>query len=290
MKLHHWHTLRCLLAALAVCCALGAVAAGSASAYRRTGVYQTFGELPRDWHTPYRLVDGIPLVDYGSFKARNPVTSAQYGLANYSLWLRYHDHLRWVVARRVANWLVRTQRHDGKWVYSFSFQPPGAGEPLARGWSSSLAQAQGLSLLERVYRRTHGATYLKAIERAIKPLRVSVGKGGLSRRYHGRLFFEEYPTAQINFSFNGDLQTLIGLYDADDLVPAAKSLFSRGVKTVAANLAVFDSHAGYSLYSIASPTPPPPGYNPAIRSELRILAQLTGRAIFSRYAEIWSAP
>jgi hypothetical protein len=75
-----------------------------------------------------------------------------------------------------------------------------------------------------------------------------------------------------------------------DLVPAAQTLFTEAVRTVADNLARFDSHAGYSYYSLASRTPCPPGYNAAIRSELRILASLTGRPTFAHYAQLWTAP
>ncbi len=118
----------------------------------------------------------------------------------------------------------------------------------------------------------------------------SVAASGLDHWFHGRIIFEEYPTARINFSFNGDLQTLIGLYDADDLVPLAHSLFERGVASVVRDLPVFNSGQGWSYYSIALPTHPPAGYDPAIHSELLILAQVTGQKAFSRYAAIWNAP
>ena len=266
------------------------VSPAKTKAQERVAVYQTFGELPRHWKSPYPLVDGIPMVNYGTFRARNPVTSAQYGLANYSLWVRYHDHYRWLTARHVAGWLVRTQHRNGEWEYSFFEPAPGSTETLAPGWGSALAQGQALSLLERVYRVTHKRSYLRAIERALRPLRTPVAKGGLSRRLEGGIYFEEYPTGAVNFSLNGDLQTLIGVYDVADLVPAAHALFTQAVSTVAHNLARFDSHAGYSYYSLASRTSCPPGYNAAIRSELRILASLTERETFAHYAQVWSAP
>lgn len=92
--------------------------------YSRDGFYQTMGQLTRDWKSPYPLVNGVPMVDYGTFTARNPVTAAQYGLANYSLWLHFHDRYRWAAAKRVADWLVRTQHKDGKWEYSFPEPAP----------------------------------------------------------------------------------------------------------------------------------------------------------------------
>lgn len=280
----------CAAAVVGLSAGLPAMGKAAEQDYQRSGVYQTMGQLPRDWKTPYQLIDGIPLVNYGSFVARNPVTAAQYGLANYSIWLHYGDRYRFQTARHVADWLIFTQRSDGKWVYRFPEQAPGSETLLASGWGSALAQAQALSLLERVYRHSHDKAYLKAIERGIVPLTRSVAQGGFSRYYRGRLFFEEYPTPQINFSFNGDLQTLLGLYDVDELIPRAQKLFDRGVKAIAADLPVFDSHAGYSYYSLASRTPPPPGYNAAIRSELGILSEVTGRTIFDIYARRWAAP
>jgi hypothetical protein len=230
------------------------------------------------------------LVDYGTFTARNPVTAAQYGLANYSLWVVYHDARRLRVARHVADWLVFTQHGDGKWTYSFPEPTPGDTGTLPPGWSSSLAQAQALSLLERAYAVTHEADYLKAIERGLRPLERRIDQGGLNRVYRGGLIFEEYPTPTINFSFNGDLQTLLGLYDVSGLVPAAQRLFNDGVRSIARDLPTFNSHQGFSWYSLADHTEPPPGYNPAIRSELQILSQVTGRTIFRRYAKLWTAP
>ena len=279
-----------LLLALVIASVAVLAGAGRAEAYSRAGVYQTMGQLPRNWKTPYQLIDGIPLVNYGTFTARNPVTAAQYGLANYSLWEKYHDARRLRVARHVADWLLFTQAGDGKWTYKFPEPAPGSAETLASGWSSALAQAQAFSLLERVYRVTRDPAYLRAITRGLTPLDEPVARGGLNRLYRGGIIFEEYPTRAVNFSLNGDLQTLLGLYDIDDLVPLAHSLFIRGVASVARDLPSFDSHQGFSWYSVALRTRPPAGYDPAIRSQLRILSAVTGRGIFGRYAAIWTAP
>lgn len=143
---------------------------GRAGTYNRTGFYQTMGQLPRDWKSPYPLVNGIPMVDYGTYTARNPVTAAQYGLASYSLWIRYHDGFRWAAAKRVADWLVRTQHKNGEWEYAFPEPAPGSSQVLAPGWASALAQGQALSLLGRVYRHTHAARYLGAIQSGLVPL------------------------------------------------------------------------------------------------------------------------
>ena len=147
-----------------------------------------------------------------------------------------------------------------------------------------------MSLLERVYRRTHKASYLTAIERALKPLQTPVTKGGLGRSFDNGIYFEEYPTRTINFSLNGDLQTLIGIYDAADLVPAAQTLFTRAVRTVADNIGRFDSHAGYSYYSLGVADAVPSGLQRCnqIRAEHPRVADRT--RVFTHYARIWTAP
>jgi hypothetical protein len=75
-----------------------------------------------------------------------------------------------------------------------------------------------------------------------------------------------------------------------DLSPVAHRLFSDGVASIARDLPIFNSHQGCSWYSLVAHTPPPAGYDPAIRSELQILTAVTGRTIFRRYAAIWAAP
>ena len=253
----------------------------------RIGIYYSMHGLPRDWRTPYRLVDGVPMVDYPWGPERNPVTSAQYGLAVYSLWVAYHDPGRLHQAVRVADWLVRTQAADGKWLFEFAFQPPGS-DTLASGWSSALAQGQAVSLLERVYHWRPRPRYLRAIHRSLRPLQRTVEQGGLARFWNGNLYFEEYSTPQPNYVLNGDGQALIGLYEAEPLDPAARRLLTRGADGLAHTLDLFDSHQGRSYYNAVSKTFPPPSYDVIIRMMLRQLTRMTGRQIFAQYAGIWN--
>lgn len=264
--------------------------AAPAGAYDRFGPYQTMGQLPRNWHTPYRLVGGVPLVNYGTFWARNPVTAAQYGLANYSIWTQDHAWIRWHAARVTADWLVRNQTRMGTWPYSFIYVPPGGGQTFAPGWLSALAQGQALSLLERVYHTTRDNRYLAAIAAGLYSLETPVQEGGLERTYDGGLYFEEYATVGPNLSLNGDLQTLIGLYDAASVAPEAGRLFHLGVDSLAGTLQLWDSGHGYSYYSLAQRAPAPPSYNELIRVELRILTSVSKQPSFARYANLWSAP
>jgi hypothetical protein len=265
-------------------------APASAAATRhppRYGIYYSMHGLPRDWRSPYRIVGGVPMVDYPWGPERNPVTVVQWGLANYSLWAQYRDPGRWRHAVTVADWLVRNQTADGRWLYEFEFQPPGS-DPLAPGWSSALAQGQALSLLERVYHRSARPRYLRALHRAVRPLTRVVEQGGLARYWDGSLYFEEYSTPKPNYVLNGDGQALIGLYEAEPLDRQARRLFARGTDGLAQTLDLFDSHEGRSYYNAVSKTFAPPSYDPIIRQMLRQLTRMTGRQIFARYAEIWN--
>jgi heparosan-N-sulfate-glucuronate 5-epimerase len=255
----------------------------------RDGIYFSMHGLPREWRSPDRLVGGVPMHQYSWGPERNPVTAAQYGLAVYSLWIAYRDPGRLKQAVRVADWLVRTQKRNGKWLYHFPVHPIGSNQMLPVGWSSGLAQGQAISLLERVYHQHSRARYRRAIHRALRPLERTVEHGGLARHWDGKnLYFEEYPTAEPNFVLNGDAQTLIGLYEAEPLDPVARRLFKAGAAGLANTLHLFDSHQGRSYYCAASKTLAPENYSRLIRQILRALAPMTGRQIFARYAGIWN--
>lgn len=261
--------------------------------HSRHGGYQEMAHnVPRDWKSAYPLVDGLPQVPYpGAGPQFNPSTISAYGLANWSIWYRHGDKAPLVNAKRAADWLVNNQKKSGKWTYGFDYTPAGSQQPLQSGWSSALAQGQAMSLLGRAYNRWKDPKYLDAIHRALVPMRTSVPNKGLARWHNGGIYFEEYPTAQKNFVLNGNLQALLGLYDVSDISPVARSLFDRGVQTAARSVGEFDEPGQHrSFYSQASHMAPPVSYNPLIRDQLRDLSNVTGRQIFRRYANRWSAP
>jgi len=266
-----------------------------AQAHSRTGGYQNMAhEVARDYESPYPLVHGIPMVDYGSFRARNPVTTAQYGLANWTLWVLHHERDRLRRARRAADWLVATQRKTGQWLYRFAYRSPGTTMELPVPWASALAQGQAISLLRRLYFHTHRRQYLRAARRALAPLGRSVARGGLLRWRRGEIVFEEYPTERRSLPLNGHLQTLIGLYDLSDLSPTARRWFRRGVRSAAGILPDYDAGGGRSLYSLVNLSGFPPfladdGYHSEHVEELRLLNRLSPHRAFRRYIARWSS-
>lgn len=266
-----------------------ALAKGSA----RTGEYQTMGSLARDWTSPYPLIGGVPMVDYGTFQARNPVTSAQYGLAMWSLWKHYGDRPRLRAALRVADWLVTTQQPSGKWVYRFDYASPGTTMPLAAPWGSALAQGQGISLLRRAYHRTGRAIYLRAAKRALQPLRRPVADGGLSVRLPEGVMYEEYPSERPSLPLNGHIQALLGLYDLADVSPAARRMFARGADTLVRVLPQYNAGGGWSYYNLVyqvgfAPVPAQAEYHAAHVRLLRQLDELWPHHTFREWADAWA--
>lgn len=278
-------------AVLIVTLALGVVlpSVSRAAIPIRRGVYQALGKWPQAWESPYPLVDGVPFVDYQlfGFSAYNPVTIDQFGLISYSLWIRYGEPSRLSAAENAAGWLVTHQLPNGTWPYSFPWTPAGGTETLEPGWTSALAQGQALSLLERIYQLNPRKVFLETMRRALRPL-ATYGPNGLKRLFLGGVYFEEYPTKAVNFTLNGDAQTIIGLYDTSNLFPLAKKLFEQGIHTLERDVSGFDSGYGLSIYSVAYPHFPPPNYDPLIVDEMRVLAEITGAPVFGHYAEEWS--
>jgi hypothetical protein len=266
--------------------------------HRRTGAYEAFGLLPRDWETPFaRDRRGVPLVDYSFGRAYNPTTTSQYGLANWTLGLRYHSRARIRVALRMADWLVRTQeRPSGKWLYRFALPAPGAGEELPNPWCSALAQGQAISLLRRAYHRTGRHAYIDAARRGLRPFERSVMNGGVVRHFEGGAFYEEYPTrAAPIYVLNGYMQSMLGLHDLADVSPTARRLFRGALPTLPRILPRYDLGDGRSSYSLAylhwpvAPTPAQPSYHLAHVGLLMLMNRLQPNSVLRHYMRAWSA-
>ena len=262
-------------------------------AYRRSGTYDalpTAAEPAHDWGP---LVDGVPMVSYPWGPERNPVTVAQYGLSQWSLWRRGYGRARLRRAIHAADWLVSAQRRDGTWGYPFDFTSPGTDMMLHAGWASAMAQGQAMSLLTRAYRRTHRRRFLRAARHAVGALTISVPRGGLARRLpDGGVWFEEYPTPRPSLVLNGNLQTLLGLYDLADLDRRAGRLFHRGMPALIELLPAYDAGGGRSWYDLTQRVGYPPhlapvAYTPLIQELLRELDAVYPHAQLRRYAALW---
>lgn len=224
--------------------------------YDPTGEYLNYADRSDIGHGTNTKLDkhGVVKVRHGSGYVYNPVTIAQYGLQEWSKYVRTDKpgHLHTAVVQ--AGWLVANQhRAAGTWTYSYDFAVGGMDETMHAPWSSAMAQGQAMSLLTRIASAypKHPA-YLAAARRAYRPLWKDVDDGGLADTFRGHTIYEEYPTKPGSFALNGFQFTLIGLHDlASTGFEVAQTLFDRGFHSMTATLHLYDAgdttayHLGY---------------------------------------------
>jgi heparosan-N-sulfate-glucuronate 5-epimerase len=203
--------------------------------------------------------NGIPTVKIGGKYVYNPVTISQYGLQEYSYYIKTNDDKHFKIAQNVADWLVNNQdKVNGKWYYDFDFNVGGMGVKLKAPWASAMAQGQAISLLSRVYYKTHDKKYLDVANKALLPLIQRVEDGGLTAYFHGYPYYEEYPTNPPSYTLNGFMFTLIGLYDLSRVDPKsdAKRLYKKGYETLIYVLPYYEM-GKISAYHLGHMTNPP---------------------------------
>jgi hypothetical protein len=234
---------------------------------------------------------GVPLLDYRGTLGRqyNPIAIAQYGLANWNLWLETKEEGRRLKAVAVADWLVERLEANAHnrpvWMHHFDWDYR---TPLKAPWYSALAQGQGISLLVRV----PGEKYLSAAKRAVDVFHHPIADGGVIHvDAKGRTWLEEYLVDPPTHILNGFLWASWGLYDlwlaTGDA--GAKSVFDASMRTLREELGAYDTgwwslyeQSGTRLRMVASPF-----YHKLHIVQLRIQAALTGDALYAETAERW---
>lgn len=193
----------------------------------------------------------------------NPVTIAQKALEYYCESESSENRPMFL---KYAEWLVQNQSSDGSYKYDILwFCGP---IPLFPGWVSGMAQGQVLSVLSRAYNLTNDEKYLEAGLKALTFLSRHVDEGGCTCNLNDfanlsdslytltdKTIVEEYPTQNPPLVLNGNLFTLIGLYDWSKISSEkfgkiiAEELFQMGCNTIASLLPYYDYYT-YSSYSL----------------------------------------
>lgn len=177
------------------------------------------------------------------------VVTTQWGLGAWEHWLHTGDEAWLEAALRAGRLIVDAQGPDGGLVHelpyphSYRLDPP---------WLSAMAQGQAASLLVRLHSQTGDAALASAAVRALEPLSVPSGAGGVRAELDGDPFYEEYPTDPPSYVLNGGIFALWGLRDVgaglDDA--AAARAFDEGVDALARHLHRWDTGwwSRYDLY------------------------------------------
>jgi hypothetical protein len=150
--------------------------------------------------------------------------------------------------------LIELQRADGGFPY-----PPRVYRKLqlADGWVSGMAQGNAMSAFYRATLLNSDPRYRQAGELAFASLLTPTSKGGPATSLadlHPSLsaypFLAEYPTDPIDYTLNGYMFTLLGLYDWSKISPKADAEFKRNIETLERLLPYHDID-GFSTYDLS---------------------------------------
>ena len=176
-------------------------------------------------------------------------------------------------------------RQPGGWVsWEYAFDYPGSRAP----WLSGMAQGVAIQALARAWQATHDPEDLALAQRALPGLGRSLAAGGLlGSSASGRWWplYAEHPALRV---LNGDLQTVISLYDYAAITGDTKALAwaQDGARAAAALLPRYDTGA-WSLYQGSREAPV--GYHDLMTLQLRQLALKSGDPVFRTYADRFAA-
>lgn len=255
--------------------------------------YMTFGQKA-DYAGTYDA-NGIPMLDYlGAIGPQyNPIAIAQYGLGNFNCWIESHDDSRRQKFLQIADWLIANLEENAGgykvWMHHFDFEYR---TPLRAPWYSGLAQGQGISVLARAHQATGDAKYLDAARAAFQCMLAHVDVGGvIYPDDRGLRWIEEYIVSPPTHILNGFFWALWGVYDLALLTndKVAWQVWQESLETLRANLHVYDTgywslyeQSGTRMRMMASPF-----YHRLHIVQLRVMAKLTGEAVFQEYADRW---
>lgn len=243
------------------------------------------GELRGYWNdltgkvSPETLLDedGVPLSAIaGDERVHFPIAIFQYALGCNDLYLidGGREHLDALGA--CASWAVTAQRPDGSWD---AFGPIGS----AKYTVSSMAQAEGASMLLRAARLLNESFYEERAKAAVDFMLRPLAEGGCSVRENGQLFLEEYPQVPRRSVMNGWVFSLFGLYDMSLTDDSYAENFERSARTLAEHLGDYD--AGFWSYYDLERRMASPAYHKLHIAQMEALAAITDMTEFSAFAE-----
>lgn len=156
--------------------------------------------------------------------------------------------------------LVALQEDDGSFRYLFPWRHYTSKVAYRPGWISGMDYGQVLSVYSRAYEVTKDPAYLRAGDKAVSFLVTPIERGGpmgtlkdLCPSLQDYIIFEGFITRPNNYTLNGFMFTLLGLYDWSH-VPSktrdtAKLYFEKGIVTLEKILPYHDL-GGFTAYDL----------------------------------------
>lgn len=238
--------------------------------------------------------NNIPLLDFDGELCYFPVTIAQYALGNFDMYMDTKEEKYIDVCKQCAEWFINNLEEIEPNVYGYINNVDKDIYSLKKPWLSSLAQAQVMSVLSRVYSVCPNEEYKVVCNKLLNSFEIKVKDKGVLANLNGGAFYEEYPSEIPSFVLNGFIFSLWGLLDfyivAKD--EKAKKLYEDGVKTLKDNLHLYDikslGWSRYDLYPFKIRDITSIFYHNLHIQQLKSMYKLTNDEIYNKYANRWA--
>ena len=150
----------------------------------------------------------------------NPVTIAQYALANYMKYMSTQEDRYKITFLTQVEYLRNNYDVTGEDMIGFPYHFPMPTYGLEPVWYSGMAQGQVISALARAYLLTRDESILPLVKKVNNFMLYPVPEGGtLTYTPEGNVWIEEYPSKEPSLVLNGFMFSILGLYDYTHLFP-----------------------------------------------------------------------
>lgn len=243
---------------------------------------------------------GLPQVRDGDKLYWNTVTLSHFGLTMYGRVLAGDESARQPFFAAVEK-MLELQAPTGGFPYPSRQHRQ---TTLPDGWVSAMAQGNALSVFARALRLKNDERYRRAGDLAFANLMTPVEQGGartslatLDPSLARYIFFPEYPAQPIDYTLNGYMYALLGVYDWSSTESASRAraaeAFGQGMRTLEKLLPLHDVQ-GYSTYDLAHlvlKVPPyvAPDYLGIHVHLLHALNSVAPSPVLQRYERQWAA-
>lgn len=249
--------------------------------------------------------EGLPTQQYLNGFGYNPVQVGNYALAEYGRLVAGGSDVQF---KKAVEKLLSMQRSDGAFPLQFVDRHYTQAYPYQPGWVDGMTPGIVLSAYARAYEHTKDRKWVTAGNKVLKFMQKPFPKGGMGNlgdldpSLSGYIYFLEYPAVPQNYTLNGFMFALTGLYEWSEIAKSdeAKELFERGISTLEHVLPYYDIGT-FSSYDLSYITYSrqwylrPQGANPIAFYhmvhiyQLRALASVTGSKVLKEYADRWQS-
>src|SRR5215212_4021297 len=239
---------------------------------------------------------GVPLYRRDGELYYHPVVLAQRALALIEGYQQTGDSRYLSGARVVAKRLVAesTVVDGARYLpYKFDFPLHGLSNDVMQApWYSGMAEGQALSVFSRLHALLGRAADLEIAASLFKAIQVHGTTGPWVSHVDsaGYLWIQEFPKKGADYTLNGFVFALFGLYDYYEETGAAEvhKMLLGGLTTVLHYLPDFRNPGGISYYCLSHHVRSLKYHNIHV-AQLRMLARMTESPVFARYATLFDA-